>query len=91
MGCFFSGEQLRNIEIFIGSKLNERAYLCGVYQGPAMTSGRVSVMCGEPLNGTSVTIVKNTHNESDSLTICEVFVIGELAGNDQKENQRQQV
>ena len=77
----YSAEQLNSIEVYIGTELNDRAYLCGIYNGPATTRERVSVMCIEPLDGSSVTIVKNTHNESDSLILCEVFVFGELNGN----------
>lgn len=73
-------EQLRNIEVYVGDDLNDRAILCGVYEGPATTRGRVSVNCTEPVTGGSVTIVKNTQNETDSLVLCEVFVFGEPTG-----------
>ena len=69
-------EQLHNIEVYVGDTLNDRAQLCGVYDGPATTREVVQVVCSEPLNGTTVTVMKNTNGETESLVLCEVAVFG---------------
>ena len=70
-------EQLHNITVYVGDKLNDRAQLCGVYDGPATTRAVVPVVCSVPLKGESVTVVKNTSGEKESLVLCEVSVFGE--------------
>ena len=73
----FSVEQLHDIEVYVGNKLGDQAQLCGVFGGPATTRNVVSVVCSQPLNGSTVTLVKNTNGEMDSLVLCEVDVFGE--------------
>ena len=57
----------------MGNYLNDRRYLCGTFDGPALMRGRVHIACNQPLLGKAITIVKNA---IDSLVLCEVFAVG---------------
>ena len=69
-------EQLHNIKVYVGKKMKHKQYLCGTYMGPAISRGRVHILCTEPVVGQYVTIVKDTGDIKEKLVLCEVFVFG---------------
>ena len=73
-----SVEQLQNIDVFVGTGPNDRTNLCNTFLGPAQERGRVSVSCTRTLTGNSITVVKNTNGQSQSLSLCEVIAYGEV-------------
>lgn len=75
--CFFLGERLRDISVYLGDDYVNGPFpvTCGNFDGPGENAEVVHIVCDKPAHGRFVRIQMNNFQQDNFLTLCEVRVL----------------